>query len=318
MRCRVMALLLASVLAVACEPTWMLARGTDGILGLSRLPSVETSSEIVSDSQVESLWPSSSVHEQTWTTQLLPSGLIYRSYLAGTREPRLASVWSYESDLGEVWNPTLGARVGLWRFGTENDLRPEGFQIDFDGAVFPRLDPWEDSNPLIASDFRAGFWLTYGNGPWHVKVGYYHLSAHLGDEFLLANPGVQRINYVRDEAMVGVGYYWTDDVRLYAEAGYAPGIDGGAEPLEFQFGAEYSPIVDRGWRGSPFAAANVNLREEVDFSGNFVTQLGWQWLNGCNGRRFRVGLQYFVGKSDDYEFFRRHESRIGGGTWFDF
>jgi hypothetical protein len=306
--------LAVAAIAAAASP----ARGADGMMSMSRLPAVEITYDSVDASHVEPHWPAPLVDEQTWTMQLLPNGLIYRSYLAGTREPRLASVWSHQSGLGEVWNAALGARVGLLRFGTDNDLRPTGFQLDFEGAVFPRLDPWADSNPLIASDFRAGFWMTYGSGPWHVKVGYYHTSAHLGDEFLLANPGFPRINYVRDEALVGVGYYWADDVRLYAEAGYALGIDGGAEPWEFQFGAEYSPIANRGWRGAPFAAANVNLREEIQFSGNLVTQLGWQWLNVNNGRRFRVGVQYFVGKSDDYEFFRRHESRIGGGTWFDF
>jgi hypothetical protein len=30
--------------------------------------------------------------------------------------------------------------------------------------------------------------VTYGRGRWQFKTGYYHISAHLGDEFLLMNP----------------------------------------------------------------------------------------------------------------------------------
>ena len=40
---------------------------------------------------------------------------------------------------GWVWDSTLGARVGVLRDGTDNDLWPEGWQLDVEGAAFPRL-----------------------------------------------------------------------------------------------------------------------------------------------------------------------------------
>jgi len=252
-----------------------------------------------------------------WTRQWMPDGLIYRSYLAGVKEPRIASVWSREKDFGPVWDVALGGRLGLFRYGTTDAARPEGWQLDFEGGVFPRLDPDAESNPLISADFRAGFPVTYGRGPWHFKIAYYHISAHLGDEFLLENPGFPRINFTRDGLALGAGYYWTDALRLYGEVGCTPGSMGGAETWEFQFGADFSPPHTTMW-GSPFAAVNGHLREEVDYGGNLVVQLGWQWRQGANGRLSRLGLQYYNGKSEQYEFFDDYENKLGFGLWVDY
>jgi len=252
-----------------------------------------------------------------WTRQWMPDGLIYRSYLAGVKEPRMASVWSREDDFGPVWDVALGGRLGLFRCGTTGAARPEGWQVDFEGAVFPRLDPVGESNPLIAVDFRAGFPLTYGCEPWHFKLAYYHISAHLGDEFLLVHPDLERINYTRDGVALGAGYYWTDALRLYSEAGCALGYMGGAKPWEFQFGADFSPPHTT-MRGSPFAAVNGHLREEVNFGGNLVVQLGWQWRQGASGRVSRLGLQYYNGMNEQYQFFDDYENKLGFGLWLDY
>ena len=35
-----------------------------------------------------------------------------------------------------------------------------------------------------------------------MKLAYYHISAHIGDEFLERNPTFERVNYVRDAAVL--------------------------------------------------------------------------------------------------------------------
>jgi len=77
---------------------------------------------------------------------------------------------------------------------------------------------------------------------------------------------------------------------LYAEAGWAFYVDGGTEPWEFQFGAEYSPLGPTGLAGAPFLAVNGHLRQEVDFGGSLVVQAGWQW-RGRTGHLMRAGLE---------------------------
>lgn len=251
-----------------------------------------------------------------WTWQLLPDGLLYKSYLAGQREPRLGSQWVQKRDYGWVWDSTLGGRVGVLRYGSTDDLYPEGWQIDIEGAAFPRLDA-EHARDLIDADFRVGVPLTWRRGPWEAKLAYYHLSAHLGDEFMVTHPAVPRINYVRDCAVIGLGLHPHPDWRLYSEVGYGMYVDGGALPWEFQFGIEYSPLERSTIWGAPFAASNAHLRQENDFSGNFTVQLGWQW-RGASGHLMRVGAHYFNGMSEQYQFYRDFEEQVGIGLWYDF
>ncbi len=252
-----------------------------------------------------------------WSWQLLPEGLIYRSYLAGVKEPRLSVVPFYERHQGWLIDGTIGARVGLIRYGTESDIRPEGWQLDLEAAAFPRLDPQQDMD-LVSTDYRVGVPFTFGAGPYQVKLAYYHLSSHLGDEYLLKNPGARRINFSRDALVLGNSYYVTPDLRLYGEAGWAFYSDGGSEPWEFQFGLDYSPLLPLFCRGAPFVALNAHLREELSFNGNFVAQLGWQWRGKYTERVLRTGFQYLTGKSSQYEFFDQNEEQFGWGLWYDF
>ncbi len=73
-----------------------------------------------------------------------------------------------------------------------------------------------------------------------------------------------------------------------------------------------------GLRGGPFLAVNSNLRQEVDYGGDIVVQFGWMWRKYARGSNLRIGGEYFYGKSDQFEFFRQTESRIGWGVWYDF
>jgi hypothetical protein len=250
-----------------------------------------------------------------WTPQLLPNGILYKSYLAGIKESRLATTFEHLDGYGWIWETTLGGRVGLFRFGTSDPVRPEGFQIDLEGSATPRLN-LDDQRDMISADFRGGLPITYGVGRWQSKLAIYHLSSHLADEFMIANQGFRRVNYSRDVIVLGQSYYLTDAVRIYGEAGWAWYSDV-SEPWEFQGGIDYSPLVF-GAHGAPFAAVNVMSREEVDFGGNVVVQAGWQWRGCCRSGILRIGAQYYNGKSSQFQLYDFNENRYGFGIWYDF
>ena len=68
---------------------------------------------------------------------------------------------------------------------------------------------------------------------------------------------------------------------------------------------------------APFFAINGHLRQENDFGCNLDIQTGWQW-RGRGGHLFRLGMQYFNGMSDQYQFFNQFEEQIGVGVWYDY
>ncbi|MBN1394668.1 MAG: DUF1207 domain-containing protein [Pirellulales bacterium] len=251
-----------------------------------------------------------------WTWQVLPDGLMYKSYMAGGREPRFASQWVQLQTGDWVWDATLGGRVGMLRYGTDNPLWPEGWQLDIEGAAFPRLD-LENDRDLVSADYRFGIPLTTRRGCWEMKLAYYHLSSHLGDEYMIRHPGYRRLNYVRDAVVLGMAIYFGPNLRLYSEADWAFNTDGGAKPWEFQFGIDWASAEPTGGWGAPFFAINGHLREANDYGGNMTVQTGWMW-RGYSGHLCRVGMQYFNGFSDQGQFYDTFEEQIGVGLWYDY
>lgn len=252
-----------------------------------------------------------------WRWQLLPEGLIYRSYLAGPREPRFQLIYFEETSSNQtLWDATLGGRQGILRFGTDDPLRPQGWELDIEGAGFVRLNI-DHHHDVDASDYRFGIPLTYGHGRWQFKIGYYHVSSHLGDELMVRTPGARRKNYVRDSLVIGLSVNPRPAWRLYGETAYAFKPTGGAEHLEFQTGVEYAQPGLTGCRGTPFFATNGHLRQENHFGGDYTLQLGWLW-RGPTGSTLRTGFQYLTGKSNQYQFFDKSEEQYGGGLWYDF
>lgn len=254
--------------------------------------------------------------EQPWHWQILPQGLLYHSYLAGGREPRFGAQLYYHRHEGWMFDATLGARVGLLRYGTDDVLRPEGWQLDVEAAAFPRLT-FDEYRDLVAVDYRYGFPLTYRRGPLELKFSFCHLCSHLADELILSGRTFNRLNFVRDALVLGIAFWPTESLRLYVEPNWALHVDGGSEPWKFQFGADFSPPYPTGFRGAPFLAVNGCIRQEVDFGGGFTFQTGWQWRNR-SGQLLRFGFHYFNGQSEQCQFYTEHEQQIGLGLWYDF
>jgi hypothetical protein len=249
-----------------------------------------------------------------WTWQVLPDGLMYKDYLASNEEARLSTALGNSKQIGWVWDTNLGAHVGILRYGTQDAAWPEGWQFDVEGVALVRLDSGRN---LVSSDFRAGFPLTRREGPWEFKFGYYHLSSHLGDLYIESHPGIERINYKREQLVLGVAYRPIQELRFYSEASWAFAEDGGSQPWEFQFGIDYSPVQPNGIWGAPFAAFNTKIFQDLDYSGNFTVEAGWQW-RGCTGHTLRTGVEYFDGYSFQRQFYNQYQSFVAGGVWYDF
>lgn len=252
-----------------------------------------------------------------WT--FLPAGHIYKPYMAGVKESRASVHLVKNSDDNWLLDGNLGGRFGIVRFGDDSGLMAEGFQWDVESSAHVRLDIPEEVD-VRSVDFRAGSQVSwsYRDDPRHrTRLGYYHISSHLGDEFLIKNSDYDRLNYARDVIILGHSYYFTQRFRVYGELGWAF-YSKESKPWEFQFGFEYAPYAATGPMGEPFFAVNAHLREDVQYSGNFVFQAGWAWVGEVPGRTLRTGLHYYNGKSSQYSFFNQFEQQIGYGLWYDF
>jgi hypothetical protein len=256
------------------------------------------------------------VHGSDWGLHVLPQGLIYRSYLASLKESRLAAGFVQIPDDSWLWDATIGARVGLLRYGTSDPIRPAGYELDVEASAQVRLDVPENVD-VRGTDYRVGLPLSWGNGHLQWKFGYYHMSSHVGDEYYIKNPDFPIFGQSRDALILGHSAYLTDTLRVYGEVGWAF-YTNASEPWEVQFGFDYAPRAATGIRGAPFVAMNGHLRQELNFGGAFTAQAGWAWRADTTAHLFRIGLQYYNGASWQYAFLPFHEQQIGLWAWYDF
>jgi hypothetical protein len=260
--------------------------------------------------------PSFSQADENWEWRLLPNRLIYRPYLAGVNQPRMAAVFNMDENNEWKWDLSIGGRVGLVRYGSGNEILPQGWQLDVEGAAFPRLTP--PGLLLEATDYRFGIPLSYGYGGYQMQIAYCHISSHLGDEWARKH-GIlnNRKNYSRDAIVWGHGYLPTDSLRFYGQVSFGFYTDV-CEPWHLQFGIEYSQLAPTGFEGVPFFATNCELRQENNYGGYVAIQTGWQWTGDQSGRRLRLGIQYYNGQHEKLQFYDMSEQKFGFGIWYDF
>ncbi|WP_373653165.1 DUF1207 domain-containing protein [Schlesneria sp. DSM 10557] len=251
-----------------------------------------------------------------WSWKFLPQGFLYHTYWASTAEPRLSTRAVSDSGGHNSLDSQIGGRFGIVRFGNPN--ADEGFQLDLLGGANLRQNTDTDDWDMTGTDYRYDIPLAYRRGRHAWKFGFYHVSSHMGDEFLKFHPSVSRIDYFRNSFYLGYSYYVVPEFRLYGEIDYAVRSDF-AEPLHLQVGFDWGPVRPTGVQGAPFLAVNGHLREELDYSGNVSIQAGWAWKGeGRTAGTLRTGLHYYNGGSPQYSFYRENEQQIGCGLWYDF
>ena len=250
-----------------------------------------------------------------WKWHFLPQGVLYPTYWASAPEPRMATHLIQLEGQGTQVDSHIGGRIALLKFGPVDDT--QGFQLDLRGGAKLRQN-MDQNLDVDATDYRFDILGTWAYGKHRFKAGFYHVSSHVGDDFLIRNPGFVVRAFLRDTAVFGYSYNPTPELRLYAEVGYAF-QRAFSQPLEFQFGADYGPYAPTGPKGAPFAAFNVHLREELDFGGNIALQAGWAWRGEYLYQGIlRTGLYYYNGGSSQFSFYDQQEQQIGMGLWYDY
>ncbi|MBS0183885.1 MAG: DUF1207 domain-containing protein [Nitrospira sp.] len=58
------------------------------------------------------------------------------------------------------------------------------------------------------ADFNVGVLTAYRSSSFSGFLGFHHRRSHFGDEFLLGNPPIQRINLSYEEMDMMLSYEW--------------------------------------------------------------------------------------------------------------
>jgi len=192
-----------------------------------------------------------------------------------------------------------------WRnVGTHNG----DVQIGLEGCVFAVFDMTCTDTELVNADYFISIPVTWAYNAWSWRFRIYHLSSHLGDEYMDNHPGVMRFNKSLEAADVFLSYQWTY-VRLYGGVGSFIHVDP-EFPLKkpyVQYGIEFRFLGKGDFCNAlymqPYLAMNNQNASYNHWNNDFTAALGLEWskVQGV-GRKVRLFTQYHNGFSAEGQF----------------
>ena len=245
----------------------------------------------------------------------LPEQELFAPMLADPRQPRFSvSYLHYRTPTSEfaAASTAFGEYFGL-ASGVFGDSGSS--QVGIQGGVFALFNLESPSSDLINADYWIGLPISYRKGPWSYLVLIHHQSSHLSDEFILGNPGINRVNLSYEDMEFLASYEW-ERWRAYGGGGYILNSEPDLAPKHLQGGVEYVKARAAG-RLSLIAAVDIQASEELDWRRSRSYQVGFEFRSR-SPRRARLMLEHFRGHSPNGQFYRESLRYTGLGLYFGF
>ena len=237
---------------------------------------------------------------------------LFRPFVADPRQLTYSAGWRFndrainKNVIDVSFFDSLGFYrwCSMWPFGGE-------MQIGIDGGLWAIFDPFGESMPLVNADYYVGIPLTYRCGKWSFRLHFYHISSHIGDEFLLQNPDFDRKNPSAEYLEFFASYDWTEEIRVYYGLGYVVSQDESFECDRFytEGGVELR-IPKLGFVcypqnifGAPFFGMHYRYRGDYKNHVDATYVLGYEFGKLCGlCRKLRLFVEYHDGYSSEGQF----------------
>lgn len=203
----------------------------------------------------------------------------------------------------------IGIEAGIWSpFNFDNVPRVNGTCCE-----------------LFNTDYILGFPLDYAVDRWSFRIMPYHISSHLGDEFLVNHPQFLwlRVNPSFEAVVFYASYQVTKYLRFYVGPAFIFHSDKSfpMDTFYVDYGAEFRFFPSRfdyqRLYGTFFLAADVQNWQIRDWNFDFTIKGGYEIskLAGI-GRKMRVYGSYHHGYSYEGQFFlERTQYWEAGFSW---
>lgn len=191
------------------------------------------------------------------------------------------------------------------------------FQIGIEAAIWSVFDMDPHPNPaggteLVNTDFYVGIPLSYARDKWSFRLRGYHISSHLGDEYIMNHintPGFKRLNPSNEAIDFFASYQATDGVRLYVGPGAIVHSDPTFrwKPAYIEYGTEVrflgTKFLKQKLYGTVFITLHWRNMQELDWNFDGTYRGGYEFskLQGI-GRKFRFYVEYHHGYSYEGQF----------------
>ena len=250
----------------------------------------------------------------------LPEGHLFRPLLADPRWPHFSASYNYHINdpvIRSAGTVSFGETIPLYRTDA-----PVAGQVEFglQAGVFAIFDLEAQSKDLDNADYYVAAMAAYRTGNVSALGRLFHMSSHLGDEYLLRTK-VDRVNLSYEGAGLILSYDLPFGFRLYGGGRVLFDQEpSDLKPLATQGGVEFrSPRTFWGGRIRPVAALDVQNHQENAWRADLSARAGIQFESvRVLGRNLQLLVHYFNGNSPDGQFYKERIEYIGFGVHFNF
>lgn len=254
---------------------------------------------------------------------LFPSDELFDPLVADVRWPRMSveHQWRLGTDefgrvagvgFGESFSFVRSPRYawGRWEFGLQA-------MVD---AIF---DMTAKSFDLANEDYFVGFAGSIESHGITTQLRIYHVSSHLGDEYLLENGGDREdVSFESIDVLVSADpLAW---MRVYGGLGVLIKPRPNFDPVTLQLGTELtSPVSFARDLLTPFFGADLQFKQEAGWEPEVAVLVGLRLARPEDApardvRRLEFYARYYHGRSPDNQFFRQSISSVALGMRLGF
>lgn len=187
-------------------------------------------------------------------------------------------------------------------------------QFQIDGALFATYNLDKPSYDLFNTDYIFGLSAAYRDEGFSTRLRLYHMSSHLGDEFLIENKYFDRQNSSFEDVQLTVAYE-KFGLRGYLGGGVicrSKSIDD-LDPLSVRNGLEYRlPLYQS---IDLLLAVDLSISQRTDWNLTRSTLFGFVLLQN-ESREVRFMGSYYGGNSPQGQFYKERIEYVGFGIYF--
>jgi hypothetical protein len=202
---------------------------------------------------------------------------------------------------------SIGDQFSLYQFKTVSLGR---LYFGIEACVWAIFEGRTKSLSLINADYYVALPLTYINNRFSARLRLFHESSHLGDEYLLENKKIVRVNPSMEVVDLSLAYELFDKFTLFT--GYSRVLRSDdsfkIKPNSFYYGFNYFldffKINICNVEAIPYVSTYFANQENNKWGLDTSAAIGYQW-NKSYGHKLRIYLEGHDGYSAEGQFSKR-------------
>jgi len=248
-------------------------------------------------------------------TQMAPRpDELFAPLLGDPRELHFALRLAFPKKEGSAAEVAVGHYYGIYRWALPNAAG--AVQLNIGGGIFPRFN-FTDNRDLQVIDFYANVPLDVRVGKWSGRFMIYHVSSHLGDDYIRETGQIADSNSWNSFRSI-LSYDATARMRFYGGYTYHLQVHPVDQGLRaYQSGCEFRFNIFGKSYAQAYWANDLQWWDRTQYKTQFNSQLGVKTgLKAKDGRGIYYFVEYTTGPEYYGQFFQQEESLVTLGMHF--